>query len=154
MLIGSGVTNIQNIGDFGAGYLIDINDRSVIERANEIFKGKGADAVIVCDSGKYALEMAMDLVASQGRIVIEGHYDPSVEITFSPFNLLVARSVVIRANRGWLTPDYVMALKLISDGMVDAKSLITHRFSLAQWEEAFETFSTRRDNAIQVAIEP
>jgi L-iditol 2-dehydrogenase len=153
-LIGSGVNYIQNIGGFGAGHLIDTNDRSVIERTNGIFKGKGADAVIVCASDKGALEMAIDLVASQGRIVVEGHYDPSVEITFSPFNLLVARSVVMRANRGWLTPDYVRALKLISDGMLDAKSLITHRFSLAQWEEAFETFSTNRGNAIQVAIEP
>ncbi len=154
VLIGSGVNYIQNIGGFGAGHLIDINDRSVIERTNGIFKGKGADAVIVCASDKGALEMAIDLVASQGRIVVEGHYDPSVEITFSPFNLLVARSVVMRANRGWLTPDYVRALKLISDGMLDAKSLITHRFSLEQWEEAFETFSTKRGNAIQVAIEP
>ena len=138
----------------GASHTVDVDQPNVAERAKEALGGAGADAVIVCAYGASDIDLAIDLVASRGRIVVEGHFDPRVEVTFSPFQLLVSRAVMLRANRGWLTTDYVRALELVSAGMIDAASLITHRFSLDEWEEAFETFVTRRDHAIQVAIKP
>jgi threonine dehydrogenase-like Zn-dependent dehydrogenase len=38
--------------------------------------------------------------------------------------------------------------------VIDAAGLISHRFSLDQWKDAFDTFVTRRDHAMQVAIQP
>ncbi|KAJ8029353.1 Sorbitol dehydrogenase [Holothuria leucospilota] len=47
---------------------------------------------------------------------------------------------------------YPTALSMIADGLVDVKPLITHRFSLKESAEAFNTAETCKDNAIKVMI--
>ena len=154
VLVGPDPEHLALGESLGASHTVDVDQPNVVERVNEALGGAGAEAVIVCAYGASDIDLAINVVTSRGRIVVEGHFDPRVEVTFSPFELLVSRAVVLRANRGWLTTDYVKALELVSKGMIDAASLITHRFSLDQWEDAFETFVTRRDHAIQVAIRP
>src|SRR5438128_2313504 len=45
-------------------------------------------------------------------------------------------------------------LALIARGAVDVRPLITHRFSLAEFETAWTTFIERRDGAIRVMLHP
>ena len=47
---------------------------------------------------------------------------------------------------------YPTALAMIASGKVDVKPLITHRFTLEQTLEAFETAKTGAGNAIKVMI--
>jgi L-iditol 2-dehydrogenase len=126
----------------------------VLESVMEALGGTGAEVVIVCGVTRADAELAMALAGDRGRIVFEGHFDPGVEVTLSPFRLLVSRRVTLRANRGWLTPDFTRALELVSQGAVDVKPLTTHRFSLAEWKDAYETFATGTGHAVQVAIGP
>jgi threonine dehydrogenase-like Zn-dependent dehydrogenase len=138
----------------GATHAVDIQADGVLELVRAVLGGRGADVVIVCASTAADAELAMDLAGDRGRIVIEGHFDPRVEVSLSPFRLLVSRRVTLKANRGWLTPDFTRALELVSDGVVDVKPLTTHRFSLEEWEDAYETFATRAGHTVQVAIGP
>jgi threonine dehydrogenase-like Zn-dependent dehydrogenase len=43
---------------------------------------------------------------------------------------------------------------MLSDSMVDAKSLITYRFPLDDWESAFATFTDPASQTVQVLIIP
>ncbi len=43
-------------------------------------------------------------------------------------------------------------LDLIAEGKIDTTPLITHTFSLAEIEKAYELFENRRDHVIKVAI--
>ncbi len=45
-------------------------------------------------------------------------------------------------------------LKLIAEGMVDVNPIITQRFPLEQWEEAFEMITTRKSESLKVLIMP
>jgi len=47
---------------------------------------------------------------------------------------------------------YPKALELVATGQVNVKSLVSHRFSLEQVQEAFETAEVGKDGAIKVAI--
>jgi len=47
---------------------------------------------------------------------------------------------------------YPKALELVASGQVNLKSLVSHRFSLDQVQEAFETAEVGKDGAIKVAI--
>ena len=46
------------------------------------------------------------------------------------------------------------ALALLVNGRVDLTPLLTHRFPLAEFAAALETFETRKDGAVKVAIKP
>ena len=43
---------------------------------------------------------------------------------------------------------------LIADGRIRAGELITHRFSLKDFAEAFETFTSRQGAALKVIVHP
>ena len=45
-------------------------------------------------------------------------------------------------------------LELIARGAVDVKPLVTHCFSLAEFDQAWATFVERRDGAIRVMVHP
>jgi L-iditol 2-dehydrogenase len=46
------------------------------------------------------------------------------------------------------------ALALLVNGRIDLTPLLTHRFPLADFAMALETFETRKDGAVKVAIRP
>ena len=47
---------------------------------------------------------------------------------------------------------YPKALELVASGRVDVKPLVSHRFTLEQSEEAFQTALTGKGNPIKIAI--
>ena len=112
-----------------------------------------ADAVLLCGYGRYDFIIAMELVGPMGRILVEGHYDPLAEIPFKPRDL-IPKSITLVPNRGWSTPDFQLALELASNGMVDLKSLVTHTYTLDDWQEAFDLFGNVSSDALQVSIAP
>ena len=154
VLAGTGAQRLAVGQQLGATHTVGLDQQDVRGELNGILCGKGADAVIVCANTGSALELAMDIVGVRGRIVVEGHFDPTAEVTLSPFRLLVARSVSLQANRGWTTADFTWAVELLSSGSVDVKSVISHTFSLDAWETAFDTFTEDESQALQVLIAP
>ena len=152
-LAGVGARRLAMGRRLGATHTVGLDD-DPSKALHAILGGYGADAVIVCGYGRTDLELAMGLVGSGGRIVVEGHFDPTVEVRLSPFELLVSRSVSLQANRGWRTEDFAKAVDLVTKDMVDTEALITHRLPLESWERAFETFTDPEAQAVQVVLEP
>ena len=152
VLAGAGESRLQVGAALGATSAVEVRGADVAEQVRAALGGD-ADVVLICGYSQSDFELAMDTVASTGRVLLEGHYDPLVEVTLAPRDL-VARAVTMVPNRGWSTPDYQQALDLVSCGMVDVKSVITHRFPLERWEAAFDLFADVDGGALHVAIEP
>ena len=150
VLVGSGINRLRLGQGLGAEHIIDVNKSGYAEDLKEI--RKGFDVVIVCGKTEDELKLAMDIAGWRGRIVVEGHYDPDVEINFSPFKLLVERAVSLQANCGWLTPDFHRALNLLEREEINVKSIITHTFPLEDWEKGFNVFSSGENQSIQVML--
>lgn len=47
---------------------------------------------------------------------------------------------------------YPKAITLVSEGLIDLKPLVTHRFSLEQGKEAFKAASTPAARAVKVQV--
>ena len=56
-----------------------------------------------------------------------------------------------------LHPDFEhtfpLAMQWLAEGRVDLSPLLTHRFPLAQMQEAFDIFRDRKEGAIKVLVE-
>jgi threonine dehydrogenase-like Zn-dependent dehydrogenase len=45
-------------------------------------------------------------------------------------------------------------MNVVASGRVDLKAMVTHRFRLAQIEQAYDLFANQRDGVLKVAITP
>lgn len=150
VLVGSGSNRLRLGQNLGADHIVDINKDGYMNDLKGIVKG--FDVVIVCGKTKNELKLAIDIAGWRGRIVVEGHYDPDIEIDFSPFKVLVERAVSLQANCGWLTPDFHHALNLLKREKINVKPIITHTFPLEDWENGFNVFSCDENQSIQVML--
>lgn len=137
----------------GATHTINIKRQGTLDTLESILGKKWADVVIECAGSRNALELAMNIVGWRGRIAVEGGLDAQETVDVSPNDFLMTRSATLRGICGWVTADFVQALELISSGLVKVNPLITHAFSLEEWEMAFEMITVRKSEAIKVEFD-
>ena len=70
-----------------------------------------------------------------------------------PFKYVVHNEIAIFGSRANPNVSHKV-IQLISSGQLQVSDLITHAFPLTAFTEALDTFTSRRDRAIKVVIEP
>jgi len=128
-------------------------DRVVDERDAASLVGT-ADVVVEFAGTGEAAAFAIAAARRGGRVVLGGATGTGVE--FPPIDL----SMIVRGHLDVLgsvaNPKGVSgrALALLASGSIDVAGLTTHHFPLAQFDEAWATFTERRDGAIRVMLNP
>ena len=49
--------------------------------------------------------------------------------------------------------DYIKAIELVNDGLIDFDTLITHRFKFKDYKKAYDLIDQEKDKAMKVMIE-
>jgi len=134
----------------------DINNserdpKSIVETLTD---GEGADIVIeVAGHHELAIELAIDLVRHDGHVMQFGVTDID-HVDHFPLGKFFYKNVTLHNSVGaFYEKDFVEASRLIAEGIIDVKPLLTHTFKLDQAQEAFETFVDRADGAIKVLLD-
>ncbi|MCR9278768.1 MAG: zinc-binding dehydrogenase [Pseudomonadaceae bacterium] len=94
------------------------------------------DIVLECAGLELTAQQSLELVRPNvGRLILVALYEqtPSVDL-----NQIVTKNLDVRGLLAYTHDDFLEALQLMSDGKVDRKPLITHRFPLAETAAAFE----------------
>ena len=136
--------------DLGATHTINVKDKDPYKEIMEITSGYGADAVLFCGGGQDAWEMAESILAPFGKIIVEAlpqTYDTKWPVSVFKFT---SHSIGFLGVSGYNGAQFGAALKLMDNKKIDAASLITHRFSLEEYEKAFNASLNREDGAIKV----
>ena len=129
----------------------------------ELTAGRGADVAIELSGNYHALAAAMRVVGEDGTVVASGFYqgDASALRLGAEFHL---NRVQVLASQIGSVPNRLRArwdvarlqstiIETLADGRLDAASLVTHRFSLAQAAEAYEMLDTDASAALQVVLD-
>jgi L-iditol 2-dehydrogenase len=120
-----------------------------LETAARRFSGReGVDLVVETAGSADAVAHALSLVRPGGRVVLTGlPHEPTTVHFFT----VVRREITIAGSMIY-QDEFPEALRLLADGAVRGRPLITHRFGLDRIEEAF---AAHRDPAsIKVAVLP
>jgi L-iditol 2-dehydrogenase len=151
IVIGRGA-RLQAAKKIGADHIIDIEKEEVRKRVLEITGGLGADEAIECAGTEDAINEAISVVRRGGKIAMLGWPDMSknMSINIGPVIADQITMVGVRANAN--CSKQVMAL--IANGSLHVKDIITHHFTLDEYEKAFDTFINRVDGALKVIIHP
>ena len=98
ILAGTGDRRLALAESLGADATVDLDTEAPDRRLHDLLEGRGADVAILCGPSAADLEIASDLAASGGRIVIDGHVDPQASLRLPPVGWLIARDVTVTAE--------------------------------------------------------
>jgi L-iditol 2-dehydrogenase len=111
---------------------------------------RGADVALECSGAAEAVAQCASLVRKGGRVAIIGIPMDDARIPIQRVVLDEIDIVGVRATAGELP----MAATLAGDGRIRLRELITHRYALEDFADAYATFTERRDGALKVIVRP
>ena len=150
IMIGRG-TRLQAAKRIGADYIIDIEKEDVRARVMEITDGIRADEVIDCAGTEASINEAISCARRGGKIALLGWPGKThMNINISP--LIVDQITMVGGRANANCSKSVMAL--MTNGSLHVGDIITHHFTLDEYQKAFDTFMNRIDGAMKVIIHP
>lgn len=136
--------------ELGIDYAVNIQNEDLKELANGLTNGYGADVVLECTGAVPAVAMGLDVLAKQGRYVQVGIFaSPEIPVDFEK---IIQKEINVIGCRSQNPFDWEPSLRLMNEQRVNAKALVTHKFPITEWAEAFKLM--RNGEAIKVVLTP
>ncbi|HXF10263.1 MAG TPA: zinc-binding dehydrogenase, partial [Desulfuromonadaceae bacterium] len=159
-----------------AGALTISSDNDVFEELKEMTGGMGPDGCIDAvgmeahgvtmeakmDRAKQAVKLSMDRpnVLRQalhscrkgGTVSVPGVYAGYLDHV--PFGIVMAKALTIKTGQTHVHRYLRPLLQKILAGDIDPSAIITHRLSLDEAPDGYETFLKKQDNCVKVILKP
>jgi L-iditol 2-dehydrogenase len=135
----------------GAHDLINAKEQDTIQTVFDLTNGRGVNASIVAVGGKIPIKNGLDILDIGGSVNIFAGTYPPTDIPIDP-NPPHYRHLKITGSHDFTPHDFSTAVKLIEKGIVDVKSLISHRLRLDETQKGFEIVSNQE--GLKVVIFP
>lgn len=125
-------------------------DGEPVRRIERETGGRGVDVAIEAAWADHSVAEAAELARLGGRLVLVGiPSDDRVELKHSTAR---RKGLTIRMSRR-MKHVYPRALRLATQGRVDLKGLISHRFPLERAAEAFQLNTVYAEEVVKVMVE-
>jgi threonine dehydrogenase-like Zn-dependent dehydrogenase len=121
----------------GADVVLDPSAGNVLSEVKALTGGRGADAVVAAVGSGRVDELAFQFVAKTGKVVLfaSAHPSPSLGVDH---NLIHKNEVGVLGVEGKGVEDFRIAVKLLSERLIDVRPLIDGLVPLADIKSAFE----------------
>jgi threonine dehydrogenase-like Zn-dependent dehydrogenase len=130
------------------------DDAQIVRRVNELTGGRGCERVIEAAGEQQTLDLASQLMAVRGRLVIAGYHQDSPRTV--DLQLWNWRGIDVVNAHERETANYVdgmsSAASMVTRGSLEPEPLYTHGFSLEQAEGAFTALEQRPDKFLKAWI--
>jgi L-iditol 2-dehydrogenase len=132
----------------GADHAFLVDEDSRLNEIREATNGRGVDVAFEAAGTQDSVDTSFAAVATGGKVVLVGIPDDDK----TSFSASVARrkGLTIKLVRR-MKHSYPRAIELVSKGLVDVHSIVTHRFPLDQAREAFRV--AERREGLKVIVE-
>ncbi|HEU5324467.1 MAG TPA: L-threonine 3-dehydrogenase [Candidatus Limnocylindria bacterium] len=126
----------------GADLALDARDPETEQRIADATGGDGVDVVLEMSGAAPALDQALRVITRGGSISLLGIFGepPTVDLS----ELVIQKGVRLHGIYGRRIYDtWERTQSLLRSGALDVSPILTHRFDLADWRDAFELIRTR-----------
>jgi threonine dehydrogenase-like Zn-dependent dehydrogenase len=166
-----------SMAEAGGAIGINFDEESVLEKLNELTKGKGPEKCIdavgleahatrsidsMYDKVKQALMLETDrphviremfyVCRPGGTVSIPGVYGGVSDKI--PLGMMMNKGLTIRTGQTHVNRWTDELLKMIQDRVIDPSFVITHTIGLDQGPEYYKTFRDKEDGCIKVVLKP
>lgn len=146
-------TRLRLARELGADTTINVEKEDLVARARELTGGIGFDVVIENAGAASAVEQTLDIARNGGRILISGGGIRGGIMAQLDTRKIIVKELELYGEISHLWTSWKTAIKLVAEGKVRLKPLLSHVLPLEKWEEAFDLAATSPD-ALRVAINP
>ena len=116
---------------------LNVEKENLTEKIMSLTNSMGVDVVIEASGSPAAVKAGLGLLKKTGRMAISGITGKD-EIPIS-WDSLISKGASLFFCYSSVNKDWQKGLNYLADKKVSTLPLITHRFKLGQWQEAFET---------------
>jgi L-iditol 2-dehydrogenase len=129
---------------------VDSTSHDPVAAVREATDGLGADVVLECAGVPETLRWALAMLRRGGRCAAVGIPTQDVEIPMQKLVLDELELVGSRASAGEMR----RVMPHVAQGRMRVGEMITHRFPLAEYQRALDTFNDRSSGAIKIIVTP
>lgn len=126
----------------GAHDTINAREQNTIQAVLDLTENRGVNSSIVAVGGAIPIKNGMDILDLDGTLNIFAGTWPKAEIPLDP-NPPHYRHLKLTGSHDFTPHDFTTALKLIDKGIIDVKSLISHRLPLEETKKGFDIVSNQ-----------
>ena len=119
----------------GFAEMIDVQKQEIRQIVGDLTGGNGVDVVIECSGAPAACRTGLEVIKKQGVYAQVGLFGKPFELNFETICYKELRVGGCFSQR-WTA--WEMTLKLLEQGIVKARPLVTDIYPLDRWQEAFE----------------
>lgn len=132
---------------YGADLVLDVSEARSPQTWHEV--GRGADIVLEIAGNDDAIDIAVTAARPGGRVLLAGI--PDAERSSFPAHLVRRKGLTLSAVRR-MKEMYPRTIRLVEQGLVDVRGLVTERAPLADVTAAFERAAER--TALKTVVSP
>jgi len=125
-----------------------------VEWVKEKTNGRGVDAVVVAASVKALVALGMKLLCRSGHLSIFAGMPKTDPIEQIDLNLIHYLELNVHGANSSAQEEYIIARDYLVSGKIDGKPLVTHTFSLDDFNEAVKTQANPASGSLKVIIVP
>ena len=138
----------------GADVTLDYTKVDVVDEVKKLTGGYGADVAIEALGTQPTFESALRCLRPGGTLSSLGVYSGKLELPYAAFAAGLGDHRIVTTLCPGGKERMGRLISMVRTGRFDPTPLITHRFPLAEINEAYRVFSNRLDGVLKVAIEP
>ena len=136
----------QSMGATQGFLVMDEFDEQEVWRATG---ERGVDVAFEVAGENQAVETAINAAKPGGRVILVGI--PAQDWTAFTASTARRKGLTIKLSRR-MKFTYPRAIQLVEDGLIDVRSLITHRYPLSEYEQAFQVAGRREGLKVIVKL--
>ncbi len=136
-------------GKMGADLLVDPLGEDPVETVLRETEGNGAEVVLEMSGNASAIDQGTRMLAHGGRMSLLGLPEGPVTLDLND-QVIFKEAKILGITGREMYRTWQQTTTLLSTGRVDVSPVITHRFPMARFEEAFETVASGRAAKVMV----
>jgi threonine dehydrogenase-like Zn-dependent dehydrogenase len=137
IVVGRKEARLTEIEKFGADILIDSSKVDVKAEVMKITGGRGVNVVVTAASSPELQPLSVELLAIHGRVNFFGGLKKGTKVEIDT-NLVHYKGLKLLGTTGSSNEDYFRSLRLVSEGRLNVKDIVSHRFPLSEINAAFD----------------
>jgi threonine dehydrogenase-like Zn-dependent dehydrogenase len=138
----------------GVDLVLDYRKVDVVEEIRRLTGGAGVDVAIESLGTQETFENALRVLRPGGTLSSLGVYSGKLQMPYDAFAAGLGDHRIVTTLCPGGKERMRRLIEMVRSGRLDLRPLITHRFKLADINEAYKLFGERRDGVMKVAITP
>lgn len=142
---------LEKAKEFGADIVINPGKTDAVKQIMEMTGGYGCDVYIEAAGHPSSVQQGLEMIRKMGTFV---EFSVFADLTTVDWSIISDRKELDLFGAHLSPYCYPPVIKWIGDGTLPTSGVVSHKFSLDEWEKAFKMAETGADNSLKVAIIP